>query len=125
MMALSVWAQDWTPSKIVAMTEYPLLPRQARIQGTVEVRCTLDSDGNVIAAVGISGHEALREPARENALRWKFERASQKTQGASVILRYAFLLQGEPQDGRKSTFVFELPNKVQVVAPVHWVSGAP
>ena len=102
LLALSVWAQDWTPSRIVAITEYPPLPRSARIQGVVEVKCTLDSNGNVTAADVISGHKLLTGPARENALRWRFERVSKEGQGSSVILKYAFLLEGELQDGKKT-----------------------
>jgi hypothetical protein len=81
----------------------------------------LDSSGTVTAAEAISGHKLLREPARENALHWKFERVSKETQGASVVLKYAFLLEGEPQDAKTTTFVFELPNRIQVVAPVYWI----
>jgi TonB family protein len=116
-MALPISGQDWTPSKIVAITEYPPLPRAARIYGTVEVKCTLDSSGAVTVAEALSGPKLLMEPARQNALQWKFERVSKKTSGNSAILRYAFLLEGEPQDRTKTTFVFELPDRIQIVAP--------
>lgn len=67
LIALSALAQDWTPSRIVS-SDYPALPRAARIQGAVEVRCTLDSNGSVIAAEALSGPLTLREAARQNAL---------------------------------------------------------
>lgn len=123
--ALAAWSQDWTPSKIVAITEYSRLPRLARIQGTVEVRCTLGSSGGVTTVEVLSGHRLLQEPARQNALQWKFQRVSKDTAGNSVNLRYEFLLDGKWQDDSKTTFVFELPDKVQIVAPVPIIVGAP
>ncbi len=123
--AISVLAQDWTPSKIVAITDYPRVPKLARIQGTVEVKCTLDSNGSVTAAEAISGPRQLQEPARQNALQWRFRRASKEGQYNSVILQYDFLLDGKRQDDSKTAFVFELPNRIQVVAPVEYIRGAP
>jgi TonB family protein len=125
--ALSTCAQDWTPSKIVAITEYPRVPRLARVAGTVEVKCTLDSSGNVTAAEMLSGKAILGTAARENALQWKFQRASKEVLGNSVTLTYVFLLEGKPQDATSSTFVFEMPNRIQIVAPGNdgIIKGAP
>ena len=127
LMALSACAQDWTPSKIVAITEYPRIPRLARVQGTVEVKCTLDSRGNVTAAEMLSGNAMLETAVRENALQWKFQPVSKDVRGNSVTLRYVFLLEGKPQDATNSTFVFETPNTVQIVAPGNdgIIKGAP
>jgi TonB family protein len=122
---LSVWAQDWTPTKIVAITDYPALPRAARIQGTVEVRCTLDSSGNVTVAAVLSGPPELRDAARSNALQWKFQRTSPEVRGSSTTLTYVFLLEGAPQNRVNTTFVFELPNRLQIVAPTNYITGAP
>ena len=97
-----------------------------RIQGAVEVRCTLDSGGSVTSGEVLSGPQLLREPARQNALQWKFQRVPKETSGNSVILKYVFLLEGEPpQDRTNTTFVFELPNRIQIVAPPVFVSHAP
>jgi TonB family protein len=125
--ALSVCAQDWTPSKIVAITEYPRVPRLARVQGTIEVKCTLDSSGNVTAAEMVSGNAMLGKTARDNALQWKFQPVSREVRGNFVTLIYVFLLEGKPQDAANSTFVFELPNIVQIVAPGNdgIIKGAP
>jgi TonB family protein len=125
--ALSVCAQDWTPSKIVAMVEYPRVARVALVQGSVEVECTLDSSGNVTAAKMISGPAMLGKPACENALQWKFQPVSKEVRGNSVTLRYVFLLEGKPQEATNSTFVFEMPNRIQIVAPISAgiIRGAP
>ncbi len=109
------------------MAEYPRIPRLARVQGTVEVKCTLDSSGNVTAAEMISGIALLGKAARENALQWKFQPVSKEVRGNSVTLTYVFLLEGKPQDANNSTFVFEMPNRIQVVAPGNdgIIKGAP
>ena len=123
--ALAALAQDWTPSKIVAITEYPRIPKLARIEGTVEVKCTVDSSGTVTAAEALSGHRLLQEPARQNALQWKFQRGSTGVAGNSVTLRYDFLLDGKLQDDTRTAFVFEVPNRIQIIAPVEYIRGAP
>jgi len=99
----------------------------ARVQGTVEVKCTLDSSGNVTAAEMISGNALLGKPASENALQWKFQPVSKEVRGNSVILRYVFLFDGSPQEATNSTFVFEMPNRIQIVAPISAgiIRGAP
>jgi len=109
------------------MSEYPRIPSMARVQGTVEVKCTLDSSGNVTAAEMISGNALLGKPASENALQWKFQPVSKEVRGNSVILRYVFLFDGSPQEATNSTFVFEMPNRIQIVAPISAgiIRGAP
>lgn len=69
----------------------------------------------------------LGKAARDNALQWKFQPVSKVVRDNSVTLRYVFLLEGTPQDATKSTFVFELPNTVQIVAPGNdgIIKGAP
>ena len=70
MIAFSVTllAQNWVPKKIVAISDYVLLGRQARIAGDVVIKCFLDSAGSVERADVVSGHKILREQARQNAL---------------------------------------------------------
>lgn len=114
---LSVCAQDWTPSKIIAINRYPPLARQAQIQGTVEIRCVLDSSGSVTAANVLSGHELLRKAAQENALQWKFKRFSEKGSDQYFDLKYVFLLEGEHHDAFQATFIFEPPDVAKIVAP--------
>ena len=74
MGTISVFAQDWTPRRIVAIADYVPLARQARISGDIQVKCFLDADGSVLRAAVLSGHPLLREQARKNALLWKFQR---------------------------------------------------
>jgi TonB family protein len=123
----AIWAQDWKPSKIVEMAEYPALAHLARIQGTVEVKCILDSGGAVVTAESLSGPSELREFARQNALRWRFQRVSKEALNNNLVtLKYRFLLKGEPQpqNRTRTTFVFEPPDKIQVVTTPPTLRGA-
>lgn len=78
----------------------------------MEVKCTLDSGGNVTAAQVLLGPLELGEPVRQNALQWMFKRTSNEVSGNFTTLKYVFLLEGKPQDRSNATFVFELPNEV-------------
>jgi Gram-negative bacterial TonB protein C-terminal len=122
---LSLFAQDWTPRRIVAITDYVPLARQARISGDVQVKCFLDADGSVLHAEALSGHQLLREQARKNALLWKFQKTGPQT-GRTVTLNYQYRLEGELQDqaraGAHTVFFVDLPDTIHIVAPVAWVN---
>src|SRR5260370_290496 len=91
---LTLHAQDWVPKRIVAITDYVPLGRQARISGDVVIKCFLDSAGSVVRAEVASGHRVLKEQARENALLWKFQRVASTQEGSdSVTLKYQYRLE--------------------------------
>jgi len=52
--------------------EYPAAAFQARVQGEVTVRATVDRDGNVTDARVISGPELLRDVSLEAVQHWRF-----------------------------------------------------
>jgi len=125
MGAIAVFGQDWTPSRIVAIADYVPLARQARIYGDVQVKCFLDTDGSVLRAEVLSGHPLLREQARKNAILWKFRRTGSQ-ESNTVTLNYQYRLEGELQDqartGAHTVFFVDLPNTIQIIAPVAWVN---
>lgn len=55
-----------------AAPAYPPLAKVARIQGTVEVRVTIDEQGVPVAVEAVSGPEELRATAIDYAGAWKF-----------------------------------------------------
>lgn len=59
---------------------YPLLARQARIQGTVKISFDVSQDGTVSNVQGISGHALLKSAAIENVSTWKFAGGLNKQQ---------------------------------------------
>jgi len=125
MGTISVFGQDWTPRRIVAITDYVPLAKQARISGDVQVKCFLDADGSVLRAEVLSGHQLLREQARKNALLWKFQRTGPQA-GNTVTLNYQYRVEGELKDKAypvgHTVFLVDLPNTIQIIAPVAWVN---
>ena len=120
---LTIFAEDWVPKRIVAITDYVPLGRQARISGEVVIRCYLDSTGSVVRADIVSGHPILKGQARENALQWKFQRVTSTHEGSdSVTLTYKYRLDGEPQYSGGTSFQVDLPNEILIIAPVAYVN---
>ena len=117
LFASALGAQDWVPTHIVAIAEYPRLARIAHLTGDVEVLCFLNKDGSVAEAAA-TGPGILKDQARQNALLWKFHRTSPKkrTDGNSVTLTYRYRLEGGPAETSQASFSVDLPNVVHVVA---------
>jgi len=92
---------------------YPVVARDAQVQGTVEVDVDISPDGAVISALANSGHPALKRPAEENIRRWRFAPANTKR---SFSIVYEFSLE-EPRlpYGSETKNYFDLPSKVRVV----------
>jgi TonB family protein len=120
LVASSLCAQDWAPTRIVAITSYLPLAKMARASGDVIVKCLLNKDGSVASAEVISSHVLLKEQARANALLWKFQRTAPGgvTSDNSVTLTYQYRLDGERPDDRLTSFSVELPNTVHIIAPL-------
>jgi TonB family protein len=55
------------------MPEYPLVAKQAGIQGDIVVKTTIDQKGNVVNVQVVSGPAMLRGPALTALRRWKYE----------------------------------------------------
>jgi TonB family protein len=67
-----------------AMPEYPLLAKQANIQGDVVVKTTIDQKGNVVSTQIVSGPAMLRGPALAALRRWRYEPSTLNGQPISV-----------------------------------------
>lgn len=107
------WRVEWLTS-----LEYPRLATLARIEGTVELRCEIAEDGSVKAVTVRSGHEILAKGARENAMRWRFAKATDSRldpENDVVTLVYVFRLTGICKRASCPTsFSFQFPNLVTV-----------
>src|SRR5277367_2529582 len=55
------------------MPEYPVVAKQANIQGDVVVKTTIDQKGNVVDMKIVSGPAMLRGPALAALRRWRYE----------------------------------------------------
>ena len=58
--------------KSAPMPFYPPLARQARIEGTVKLRATVNQDGDISNIEALSGHLLLRNATVEYVKSWKF-----------------------------------------------------
>ncbi|MGC2002091.1 MAG: energy transducer TonB, partial [Candidatus Acidiferrales bacterium] len=54
------------------MPEYPLVAKEAGIQGDVVIKTTIDAKGNVVNVQVVSGPQMLRGPALGALRRWKY-----------------------------------------------------
>jgi hypothetical protein len=116
--ALSLQAQDWTPKRIVAITNYAPLASAARISGDIVIKCYLDGAGAVVKTEAVSGHPMLKEQARQNALLWKFQgTASSPNASDSITLTYQFRMEGETRDHKHTSLSVDLPNVIHIIAP--------
>lgn len=72
---------------------YPPIARAAHVQGTVEVRVLVDTDGSVIAAAAISGHPLLQAAAVSAARKARFTPIKYKGEPVKVVgvIKYNFI----------------------------------
>ncbi len=86
--------------------KYPSLAKQARVEGAVAVKVTLDHKGGVVDAAAISGSPILIPACLANAKKWQFQANSQM----SAIIVYNFtLIVDDP-----GQFIFQPPNFVTI-----------
>lgn len=74
---------------------YPQAAKDSGVSGTVTVQVTIDEEGNVIAAVAISGHALLREAAEAAARQARFSPTQLSGQPVKVtgLVTYNFVLE--------------------------------
>ena len=122
--SLVLWAQGWTPKRIVGITVYPPEARERRISGKVAIRCVLSADGSVSRTEVISGHWVFTGQALRNALEWQFERgrsAKDSSTSNEVVLFYEFVLEvTRNQTPPGVNFIFESPAHVLVTTQIPW-----
>ena len=62
------------PRKVYAPApQYPVLAKQAHIEGAVVIEAIIDASGNVVQAKVVSGHPLLMQAALDAVRQWKFE----------------------------------------------------
>jgi TonB family protein len=91
---------------------YPPLAKTARVSGTVVVEVTVDEEGKVISARGLSGHPLLK-PAAETAARgWEFTPTMLQGTPVKVIgtITFNFNLYSKEDIERVKQQIAETPN---------------
>ena len=79
---------EWTPSRAVALRQYPEAALLAHLTGCIYVECLLSADGSVIRATA-GGDPRLAQAAVANARRWRFRRVQPGSQ-QTLTLTYLF-----------------------------------
>jgi protein TonB len=74
---------------------YPMLAKQAHVQGTVTVEILIDEQGRVVSARATSGHPMLRAAAQASAYQARFSPTSISGTPVKVsgVINYNFVLQ--------------------------------
>ena len=86
--------EDYQFTRFVAPI-YPPLAKQARIQGKVELRLTVDhATGDVNAVAAVSGHPLLKDSAIAAAKQWRFAPDSATSETVNVTLDYSLRCPG-------------------------------
>lgn len=84
-------------SKVVSLPQpaYPVMAKQTRTQGTVNIQILVDELGKVISAQVVSGHPMLNPAAKEAALRARFTPTVLNGQAVKIqgVITYNFVLQ--------------------------------
>jgi Gram-negative bacterial TonB protein C-terminal len=114
--AYSAAAQStpYTPESPVVnsaqMPLFPVLARQARIEGAVQVKVT--TDGTSITKITASGaHKILLDAAEENVRTWKLYRHKPQT----FTVTFVYKLESPEVNGFVNpTVLLELPSRVEV-----------
>lgn len=84
-----VGSHGFSQTTHVESPRYPDLARQARIEGTVQIRAQVNATGVVTSLEAVGGHQWLREEAERNAQKWTFGSIKVDT----VAIWYEFKLQ--------------------------------
>jgi TonB family protein len=89
---------------------YPLVARQARIQGDALLAAQIGSDGSVSIPIRRSGHPLLLDAAEGNLKKWKF----QTGESQQIEITYHFKLIEPSSDSDRTECTFDLPNSVTI-----------
>jgi TonB family protein len=110
--------------KHIVTPDYPLLARQARLEGIAKVEIDIADDGTVLSAKAASPSEILSRAAEGNIKEWTFYPQRGGGQFKLTIV-YQFKLVGK--EGDFPTIVaFDLPDRVEITAhPAKLVDAYP
>jgi TonB family protein len=116
-LAPSVSAQDTErPIPISApRPPYPPIARAKRISGTVFVDVRVNSEGKVVEAKVVMGHELLREHARKAALGFRFKPFD--LAGDMFTVRLTYIFHDESYTAPEKEPDFTSPYQVEIPRP--------
>ena len=115
---------------LVVPTEYPVLARQARIQGTAIAKLKIAADGTVSDAVVESqdpllvAHPILQSETQQLVRQWTFQCEScAPGVGFGHVIKFNYRLEGKDSRNADTRIMMELPDEVNIVAHPHPIEG--
>ena len=106
-------ADDKVCVKHTIVPGYPMLARQARITGTVNLDVDVAADGSVSSAVGSGAHNLLDRAAEENVRQWTFCSARESFK---LKISYIYRLEGRQEYQLSPAKIFIHLPRVEIVA---------
>jgi TonB family protein len=73
-----------SPIRKKVVPDYPQGAKEAKVQGTIQVKVLIDQKGNVVMTCSTTGHPLLRDAAIQAALKWKFQRSCKSCLGRQI-----------------------------------------
>lgn len=95
---------------------YPAAARAVRASGTVEVKITVDEQGNVISAQAVTGHPLLRKAADDAAFESKFVPASDSGKPIKFIGNIVFNFKRQTDWENVGANLLSMINNIPVVS---------
>ena len=110
--------QEVRPTQVAAL-HYPCLALRAKVEGYVQVRCTVSASGFCSDVVVLKGHPLFGETAIANAKKWRFPVVRPDSRPRTINLDYVFRIRGVRRavDDDDVHVVVALPNRIEVTAP--------
>jgi len=96
------------------------MARYAQIQGKVEVRVHVATDGTVEKAELMSGHKLLSTAALQSAQSWRFQ---PRPQAEDLVITFDFRLEKERKEHPRDRVRFEAPYTAVIISNPPPVGG--
>jgi TonB family protein len=118
LVSLSCCSQGSLRVEQLPEPDYPSAARYANIQGTVDVKVWIGTDGKVIASSASGDNPILIEAADNNARQWRFGPFPPVSEfPIEHTIRYIFKLEGHPiVIGVRPTVKTNIPNMIEIKA---------
>jgi TonB family protein len=92
---------------------YPAIAATARLEGTVDIKVLIDSDGKVESAHGTGPQKILDRAAEENIRQWVFYSVPHPV---TIRIRYVYKLVGRESYNPRERLILDLPDRVEIVS---------
>ncbi len=105
---------------------YPIVARQARIEGAVRISFRVERDGTVSDVEVVSGHPMLRAAAVDNVRSWRFRLTRQTEPSQLYETEFVYRLSGKDvRENPRLTVSLESFRRVDITSDVVLIPDSP